>query len=183
MKIICKIVSGKNEIMTVIKEEEEGRDEDDVEESVVPVIEQVKVEDIDGDKTKVDFPLDEKEQGDDLDSSLDSGRLQIVTSNSDVSVKDIEESECLNSISTETSESPDPHSVSQSVTATSGKDTEITATVAVTVNADSVALEEVQNADVSKKCDSSVTIIKVESDAAEASRSHGPTSLEAIFGF
>ncbi|CAG9538511.1 unnamed protein product [Cercopithifilaria johnstoni] len=173
----------KIEIVTVVECKEEGtdrKDEDNVEEDVMPV-KQMKVENIDGDKkTKVDVSLDKKKQSDDLHSSRDSGRLQIVTPNCDENSADIKKSESFNSISTETAKPIDPPSVNKSVTATSDADTEISAavTVAVTVNADNVAVEEFPNATVTKKCGPSVTVLKVESGTAQFNRSHRPTSPE-----
>lgn len=187
MKIIYKIVPGRTEIATVVEckeEETDGNDRDNVEKDVMPVIKQVKVEDIERDKrAKGDVPLDKREQSGDLDSSRDSERLQIFTSNSDENSEGIRKSESLNSISTETAKPVDSPSVIQSVTVASDTDTEISAAVAMTVNTDSVTVEEVPDTAVTKKCGSSVTVLKVESGTAQFSRSHRPTSPEANFSF
>ncbi|VDP13398.1 unnamed protein product [Onchocerca flexuosa] len=170
---------GKTEITTVVEYKEEktnNKDKDNVEENAMPLAELVKVEDIDDDKkTKSDVPLEKTEQSVDLDSSLDSGRLQIqeassdsdhtqksvsqqsiaVTFNGEETVADIKKSESSDSVSTETAKPVDSPSVSQSGTATSDK--EISAAVTVTTNADTVAVEEVPTAIVTKKCGPSVT--------------------------
>ncbi|VDK70813.1 unnamed protein product [Onchocerca ochengi] len=167
---------GKTEIMSVVEckdEKTNSKDKDNVDENVMPIAELVKVEDIDGEKkTKSDVPIEKTEQSNDLDSSLDSGRLQIqeassdsdrtqksisqqsiaVTFNGDETSADIKKSESSNSVSTETAKPVDSPSVSQSVTATSDK--EISAAMAITTNADTVAVEEVSTAIVTKKCPS-----------------------------
>ncbi|OZC07341.1 hypothetical protein X798_05651 [Onchocerca flexuosa] len=177
---------GKTEITTVVEYKEEktnNKDKDNVEENAMPLAELVKVEDIDDDKkTKSDVPLEKTEQSVDLDSSLDSGRLQIqeassdsdhtqksvsqqsiaVTFNGEETVADIKKSESSDSVSTETAKPVDSPSVSQSGTATSDK--EISAAVTVTTNADTVAVEEVPTAIVTKKCGPSVTVLKLESE-------------------
>uniref|UniRef100_A0A1I7VB68 Fibronectin type-III domain-containing protein n=1 Tax=Loa loa TaxID=7209 RepID=A0A1I7VB68_LOALO len=176
----------KTEIAAVTeckKEETDRKSEDnaekDVKEDAMSVTKQVKVEDTDGDKkTDDDVPLDKRGQSDDLDSSHDSGRLQIVTSSSEENTTDIKKLESVNSISTETAKSVDSPSASQSVTATSGTDTEISAPVAETVNAGSVVVEEIPNEVDTKKCAPSVTVLKVESGTAQFSRSHRSTSPE-----
>uniref|UniRef100_A0A0R3S272 Fibronectin type-III domain-containing protein n=1 Tax=Elaeophora elaphi TaxID=1147741 RepID=A0A0R3S272_9BILA len=154
---------GKTKIVTVVecKEEDRRKDEDKVEESIMSVIKQVKVEDIDGDKKdRSEVPFDKKEESVDLDSSHESGRLQIDSSNSDESATDVKESETLSSMCTETAKPADPSSFSQSVTAICDADAEVSASMAVTANTDSVTAEEVPNAAITKKCGTAIAVMK-----------------------
>ncbi|KAM3725360.1 Host cell factor [Dirofilaria immitis] len=189
---------GKDEMTTVAKCKEEqtnNKDKDNVEEDVMSTVEEMKVEDIDGDKkTKNDVPLEKTEPSGDLDSSLDSGRLQIqegssdsdrtqksvseqsitITSSGEETSADIEKLESFNSTSTETAEPVDSPSVNESITTS---DKEIPAEEAVTTNPDTLAVEEVPTATVTKKCQS-VTVLKLESGTAQLNRSHRPNSPE-----
>lgn len=196
MEIIHEIVSDRTETVAVIKykEEAERKSENNVEENVMPVVEQTKIENSGGDEeTKADVSFDKNELSDELDSSFDSGRLQIVTSNSDENSTDIKKLEPSNSksietaesvdslspISTETAKPMDPPTANQSVATMTDTDSETSDSVALTVNADSIAVEEVPDTSVTKKCNPSVTFLRVESGPSQFSQSRHSTSSEA----
>uniref|UniRef100_A0A915Q0W3 Fibronectin type-III domain-containing protein n=1 Tax=Setaria digitata TaxID=48799 RepID=A0A915Q0W3_9BILA len=167
----------KIEIAAMVEECKEEKtnkmDNDNVEGNVMPVVKEIKVEDVDRDKTKGDILIERREQSVDLDSSLDSGKLQIqeVDSDSDHAGESVlrqsaetsngeEASVCLEKSESSTSlaaETVKPVEVLQPLSTVSDEKTSASVAVAVNAeNAESASVEE-SPATVIKKSASSIT--------------------------